>query len=66
MGFIGILLGKGEINTDRLQGGVPEHGLEGIHIGTIPKEHSGEGVAELVGVTVGDAGALADHADHLR
>ena len=57
-------LGDGNVALDHLQGGVAEDALEFEDVAAIAEECDGEGMAEAMGVGVGDVGALAQAADH--
>ena len=49
-----VSLGEGEVDADGIHFGVTEEDLEGVGVPTIAEEEDGEGVAEAVGVAIGD------------
>jgi len=55
-----VSVGEMNVTVDHLKGGVAEQLLEDAGIAIVGEELGGEGVAEAVGVDVGNAGALAN------
>ena len=53
-----------EIDADRFEGGVSEHGLEGVGVAAVAQVHDGEGVTEAVGVDVWNPCPFADGLEH--
>lgn len=60
MGRGDVGLGEAEIEATHFEGGVAEDGLEAVDVSAVAEVGDGEGVAEAVGVAIGDACAGAD------
>jgi len=60
VGVGAVGLDEAEVAFDHFEGGVAEEALEGPGVAVVAEVGDGEGVAEPVGVDVGDAGAVAD------
>ena len=66
MHLVNVGLGEFEIDADGFEGGMSEHGLEGVDVTAVAEVLNGEGMAEAVGMNVGDACAFADGLKHSR
>jgi len=65
VGLCDVCFGDGEIDFDHFESRVTEDLAQGVDISAIAQEHHGKGMAKAVGMSISDAGQLAEGVNEL-